>query len=1680
MSINSLSTRFAIACVLIGLTVNAQGAATDLTSTPLITSTTATLPILPNVFLMMDDSGSMGWDYMPDNAGNFNSPAYGGASNQCNGVYYDPGITYTSPAVPTPLSGAVTTSGSAIINYSTTASYSYPPQVGQVISGSGIPSGATITSIQSATQATLNINATATNTGMMLYINYPNSSFTSAWTNGYNTGGGTVNLSTSFVPAGGGTAAPAYYYRYVGTQTSASQKDYYNTSSTFYTECNTSSNTNPYISTITVSGSSATTISSITVNGVQILPATTASSTSSSTVAANIAAGINACNAGITGSCGAAGYSATISGSVVTIWPPSTAAASFTPSITKSGTMTATATAFPASPKFIRINVSATSGPLATDERTNFANWYSYYRTRILMMKTSTGLAFRTICDDPTRTCGYRVGMATMNNNGGSDFLPLNTYGNTQKAAWYTKLYATSAGSSTPLREALSNVGRMYAMKLPGNTLNGVTVVDPIQYSCQRNFTILTTDGFWNGSTTYKLDGSTVGNQDGTEVRPMYDGSLNSSTTTTPYTTVQQRQNVTSGAVTTNTWTKLTTSIGATCTTPATTPADTTSAYMGDNNHLIALGLSTSSPDSSRCYNVGTANAWICRGSGSNNPAVSQSSVTDSSGKTWYLVASANSLASNCVNDQTAFGNTSYSPRRGACPGTPGVTGNLVTTTPATQNETISGTTTTDISNYTASQSTTQTTSNGVTGPVSALTPSTLTYVYTNNVSSTTTAPTSDAYGAWSTGSASSVCTSTASLPAAGTTTPAITASSSTSGNTTTTVLSTVGPTAGTPTTTTSAPSGGTSDTLADVAEYYYVSDLRTAALGNNLTGAPGTGINGTDVSLNNVPKNGVDSNPAQHMTTFTLGLGARGRMVFDPKYLTQNGTNFTPADYFAVKQGSNAGSGICSWQGSGSCTWPTPASDAIENVDDLWHAAVNGRGLYFSATNPADLATGLSTALSGITSIAGAAAAATTSNAFVTQNDNFMFRTNFQTQQWYGELLKQEIDVISGAITPTPIWSAQSLLDAKATRNIWFYDSSVTGTKLSSFNYTNLSAAQKAYFNSPAINTLSQLCTNGTFACLPAWQASTPYVAGKEYRNGTTWYHVNTSYTSGTAFGSADTTNAAVVTGAAGSNLVNFIRGDRSNEGAEADTTKYFRQRTHVLGDIVDSESVYVQGALASFEDFGYSAFASGVKKTTVPPALPDGRQSMVYVGANDGMLHAFYADNGTGITGGDEAWAYIPSAVMSNLYILAGKDYGNTTANMHQFFADGTPVVADICVSSCTNASAVWKTILVGGLNFGGKSYYALDITDPANPKALWEFSDANMGYTYGNPKVVKLKNGTWVVLLTSGYNNLGDGVGHLFVVNATTGALITDIPTTGVGNTITPSGLARIDAPVANPGVDATAIAAYGGDLLGNVWRFDINGDLSTPAFSAQLLATLTDSSSPPNVQPITSKPIITLVGSNYVVYISTGKYLGASDLLTPATQQSFYAIKDSFPLGSTPSVAIYGNPRTQGTFVQQTLTTSTCPVGSPVDICSPGEAVFVSSNLAVDFATKSGWYFDFIHSAGEVGNTDSALSHATIVINTNLPHSSNCSVGGDSYQYQVDYKTGGSVSSSSNGIIGSLLYNELTTRPVVATFADGSSKVYSQGSGGGIPSVGGLWKNSPGSSTVRRTSWRELTE
>lgn len=1330
----------------------AAAATTDLASTPMVTSNSAS--VLPNLMFVLDDSGSMDWDYMPDTASNF-SGRYGYSSSQCNGVYYDPNVTYDPP-----------------------------------------------------------VDA-AGNT-------YPNASFTAAWKDGYKTSSGTVNLSNNFRVDTNLSSQAAFYYVYTGTETTEQKRNYYNTSSTFYTECRAS-----------VPGSMA------------------------------------------------------------------------------------------GNSKFTYKKVTSNSGPGGVDERTNFANWYSYYRTRMLMMKTAAGRAFKPIGNN------YRIGYMSLNNNTGSDYLNITTFDASQKSAWYAKLYAARPNGGTPLREALSKAGKLYAGKL--SSINGQAAADPVQYSCQQNFTLLSTDGFWNGAAGSKLDGSSVGNQDGNAARPMNDGGTAVYSRSTRQEKQEKRQ----------------------------------------------ISKSTSQVQK-RTEQLKTRTSRLQRRTKSGSRWGNWSNVTscteNASTQCQYANWSSWSNTSNC----TPVSQSSASPY------TVGTAVECDTTDSGWQ-----GVTSCSPSSSGGARVTCQTNTTGP-DPVASCTNANPTSgnSYTRTTCSTTTLQ-----------AATPVASCTAETASAANGYVATLCSTSTTGPTTVASCTPVAASSAnnwTATTCTGSSSGGTSDTLADVAMYYYMTDLRSSALSNT------TGALGNDVANNNVPVSGADAASWQHMTTFTLGLGARGRMVFDPAYRSASS-----GDFYSVKTGAiaSSGAGICNWQSNGTvCNWPTPngsGNGTAENIDDLWHAAVNGRGSYFSATNPTTLASSIAEALSGVSARTAASAAATTSNPNVTSGDNYVFESTFVTAEWHGQLERREIDIDTGVPLATTDWEARDQLDGNSARTIYTF-SSASPNKLKSFHWASLTATERTYFSLSNLQALTQFCAAGP-----------------------------------------DCLSAADQTAAAGERVVDFLRGDRTHEGPLSDPGKYFRQRLHVLGDIVNAEAVYVRGSHYRYADAGYGGFATANAS----------RQGMVYVAANDGMLHAF-----SGTTGA-EAWAYVPAIVMPSLYKLVDKSY----ANRHQFFTDGTPVVGDVKIGGS------WRTILVAGMNAGGRGYYALDVTNPAAPAALWEFTDSNLGYTYGNPVITKLADGTWVVIVTSGYNNInpGDGIGRLFILDASTGSLIRTIATSA-GSTATPSGLSRIAAWAENANIDNTATRVYGGDLLGNVWRFDINDQsgLGAAGYDAQLLVTLKDAGGAN--QPVTAKPELGVCRGTPLVLVGTGRFLGISDLANTQTQ-SVYGIKDA--LGSSSTLS---SPRVTGSgFVQQTMTTGTCPPGQA--ICLEGEAVRTASRHPVDYASKNGWYIDF-PIAGERANVDPSLVLGTLTVNTNVPDSSACSIGGYSYINYFDYCSGGAVPTA-NDIISVKLGEALATRPVVLALpnktlvsltrlADGTTVVKKQPP----PNISG---------TLRRVSWRELT-
>ena len=888
----------------------------------------------------------------------------------------------------------------------------------------------------------------------------------------------------------------------------------------------------------------------------------------------------------------------------------------------------------------------------------------------------------------------------------------------------------------------------------------------------------------------------------------------------------------------------------------------------------------------------------------------------------------------------------------------------------------------------------------------------------------------------------------------------------------------------------------GTINSLADVAAYYYKTDLRTFAL-RNCTGANGAVLCTATNEMNDVQD---EKNKAQHMVTYTLGLGASGYMQYSSSYDTDTAEpyladpskpNNAPGDFPMVRGKcgakecpatdgipANPARGACSWQSVGNCDWPAPVKDQQTTIDDLWHAAVNGRGLYFSATNPDSLANSIAKALGDVEAKNSYGAGAAVSNTQLLPSDSYVFGNSYKSFDWTGDVTRITLDPWTGQPAATADWSAQTKLDAKpwADRAIYTFDSGAA-SKLKEFTAANFGTA--AMFKSPRIDDLSQ------FAC------GVPEVCLQD----------------------ADKTKAA------GAKLVDFLRGDRSNEGAKNDNSKYFRQRAHVLGDIVNAKTVYVKAPFRNYAEKGYAKFKED----------QENRRGMVYAAANDGMLHAFNATGSdtteyltkdaaikqlaatldpsdatkaaaaataiaaakTALDGdteiGQEKWAYIPSMVLPKMYRLADKNY----ERLHRYLVDATPVTGDICSANCNAETAVWKTILVGGLGKGGRGYYALDITDPAAPKALWEFTHADLGYTYGEPQIGKLKNGTWVVMFASGYNNVdgvdgvsgGSGVGKLFVLNAVTGAQITGSPiSTGVGSATDPSGLAQITAPSSDPMQDPVVLGVYGGDLFGNLWRFDLNDEVGPSGIEAQLLAKLKDKDG--KAQAITTRPLVSKVQDQYIVLVTTGRYLSIDDNDIDE-KHSVYGLIDRRESGTTASTAIYDNPRASAAadsdsngFIVQEMEEVACPSDSPSYLCQSGEMVtrIKKNSIKPNYEVHNGWVIDLIHDE-ERGNLNPVLAMGTMVINTNAPTDNPCDSGGKSYQYWLDYESGGAVAADTpdnpGGLLGIKIADFLVGAPSVVVAGDGRVLSFTQGVGlRPIPISKPL--------ISRRTSWREVVD
>jgi type IV pilus assembly protein PilY1 len=754
-----------------------------------------------------------------------------------------------------------------------------------------------------------------------------------------------------------------------------------------------------------------------------------------------------------------------------------------------------------------------------------------------------------------------------------------------------------------------------------------------------------------------------------------------------------------------------------------------------------------------------------------------------------------------------------------------------------------------------------------------------------------------------------------------------------------------------------------------------------------------------------------------------------------------------------------------------GTLNWPVPVADSATALDDLWHAAVNGRGQYFSAGDPDTVVTSLADALAGINARVAAAAAAATSNLEPVAGDNFAYTAKYKTQAWTGDLEAREIDLTTGDVSSTVIWSAQAKLDTATksacdNRVIKLFRAGATDSNgypvnLVDFKWdtyacdaggaatgspeTTLNAAEQANFNAGKVALLGQYPNLGD--------------------------------------GTGATVNQRAA--AAGANLVNYLRGQRGKEGFDSgppilntDINKLYRTREHVLGDIVNAQPVFVKAPFAEYDDAGYALFK----------ALKAGRTPMVYSAANDGMLHAVYA--GTSILdtdGGKEAWAFMPSMVLPDLFRLASETY----ATEHLYSVDGTPAVGDVLDPAPIDPvtlgplAPTWKTILVAGLNKGGKGYYALDVTDPATPRALWEFkhdaancvsvdattrapasaeySDCHLGYSFNNPIISKLADDRWVVIVTSGFNNVnsptvaGDGFGYLYVLEAMTGKILYKI-STGAGSSTDPSGLNRIAGWTDNSLRNNRTERVYGVDLLGNVWRFDINDILNAAGREATRVATVVDALGVG--QPITTRPELAEVGGDTFVYVGTGRYIGTTDL-SNTQGQSIWGLRDT--LGTAALTGLRTNLR------EMTITNS----GS-------GTSAFRTNGCTANCGSSDGWFAD-LPDTGERVNIDMKLQLGTLVVASNVPESNACNIGGYAWLNYFNNSNGQAV--EADGVVGRRLVGaggqeSLAVGLNIVRLPSGKTVVIATTSGAQQLTVNAPFNVAP--PTGKRVSWREIVQ
>ena len=428
---------------------------------------------------------------------------------------------------------------------------------------------------------------------------------------------------------------------------------------------------------------------------------------------------------------------------------------------------------------------------------------------------------------------------------------------------------------------------------------------------------------------------------------------------------------------------------------------------------------------------------------------------------------------------------------------------------------------------------------------------------------------------------------------------------------------------------------------------------------------------------------------------------------------------------------------------------------------------------------------------------------------------------------------------------------------------------------------------------------------------------------------------------------------------------ILNFIRGEN---------IAGMRQRTTPIGDIINSDPVFTHR-----EGFGYQTMGSQVNEASSYNQFvlnKGSRPSMVYVGSNAGMLHAFDALTGV------EKFAYVPSSIIKNLPELTEVEYE------HRYFVDGKIHISDAYIDG------QWRTILIGTTGAGGRSVFALDISNPASFSAddvLWEFTHPELGKTIGNPVIGRLKNGKWSVFLGNGYNS--DSLqSQLFIIDLETGDLTRNI-STNMGSTSSPNGLSSPAMYYSREDGNSFIATVYAGDLHGNLWKFDLNS--TTPADwgianSGDALFTAVHDGS---AQPITVRPELKRhPAGGMMVLFGTGSYFRVEDPLDNSLQ-TIYGIRD------------IGSVVDKNNLVEQEIIFR----GN-----SFNREVTAISNKTVDYLMDDGWYLNLVYDENFQGErlvTNPQMWFERLRLSTIIPSEDPCVPGSSSWNMEINYLTGG---------------------------------------------------------------------